>query len=249
MATNPYHPDWYSSHQQSARTSARAVVPVVMELTGARSVVDVGCGVGEWLTAFTAAGATRVLGVDGDYVRQADLQIPTANFRAADLTQPLPVTERFDLAVCLEVAEHLPAAAGDQVVASLAALAPVVLFSAAIPRQGGQHHVNEQWPEYWQERFARQGLQAADCLRTRFWADPAVAWYYAQNLLLFVAPDRLADRPELRAAVAATTGTVRRLVHPDRYLTTANLQCFGLRDVARALPGMMGRWWRQKRSR
>jgi 2-polyprenyl-3-methyl-5-hydroxy-6-metoxy-1,4-benzoquinol methylase len=65
------------------------------------------------------------------------------------LIQPLDLEKEFDLVVSLEVAEHLPASAADQFVNTLVKHGKKILFSAAIPGQGGQDHLNEQWPDYW----------------------------------------------------------------------------------------------------
>src|SRR5204862_3532668 len=138
--------------------SARAVVPLVMELVRPASVLDVGCGLGTWLAAFAEAGVADFLGMDGDYVDRAKLKIPAERFRAADLTNPPSPGRTFDLAVCLEVAEHLPEKASPRLVELLATAAPVVLFSAALPGQGGTRHINEQWPAFWQRLFAARGF-------------------------------------------------------------------------------------------
>src|SRR5688572_29188669 len=164
--------------------SARAIVPLVVELLGPRSVVDVGCGTGAWLSVFAAAGIADFLGLDGRWVDVEQLAIPKTSFRALDLEQPIDVGRSFDLAVSLEVAEHLPLAAAETFVDSLARLAPAVLFSAAIPFQGGTDHKNEQWQDWWAERFAQRGLHAIDCIRPAVWrVGDGVVWY-AQNTLL-----------------------------------------------------------------
>lgn len=102
-------------------------------------VVDVGCATGYWLAAFSSRGVGSVLGIDGDYVDWGSLRIDPASFVAHDLTHlPLPVEDRFDLALCMEVAEHLPPESATPLVAELVRLAPLVLFSAAIPDQGAR---------------------------------------------------------------------------------------------------------------
>ena len=68
------------------------------------------------------------------------LHIPADCYLVADLGKPLPLDERYDLAVSLEVGEHLEASLAGGLVDSLTRLAPVVLFSAAIPGQSGTHH-------------------------------------------------------------------------------------------------------------
>ncbi len=139
-------------------------------------------------------------------------------FLPHDLTAPLELERHFDLAVCLEVAEHLPAERAETLVASLVSLAPVVLFSAAIPYQGGDDHVNEQWPEYWQQLFAKHDYLVVDCLRESLWRHKDVAPWYAQNLLVYVDRRRLADYPRL-AERFAQAGEYPRLslVHPEQY--------------------------------
>src|SRR5205085_7165879 len=122
----------------------------------------------------------------------------------------------FDLAICLEVAEHLPETAATALVASLASLAPIVLFSAAIPFQGGTDHRNEQWPQYWFDRFAVHHYVAIDCLRPHLWNKAEVDVCYAQNAVLLAREDALAAFPALSGFYAS--GPPRALVHPALYL-------------------------------
>ncbi len=215
-----YPREFYRSLADGAARSAEVIVPIVLRLVDVRAVVDVGCGLGSWLLVFQRLGINDVIGIDGDDVDSADLVLPAERFVRRDLTQSLDVGRGFDLAVSLEVAEHLPPSRADTFVESLARLAPVVLFSAAIPFQGGFHHVNEQWPEYWLERFIRYGFLAIDAIRPEVWQDDRVDWWYAQNTLLFVRRDMLDHGPALARALEHTD--VRRLavVHPRNYART-----------------------------
>jgi hypothetical protein len=129
-----------------------------------------------------------IFGIDGFYVRRELLEIPPEKFVAHDLQEPFRLDRIFDLVVSLEVAEHLPKESAAGFVESLTRLAPVVLFSAAIPFQGGEGHLNEQWPEYWARLFEARGYAPVDCLRRRVWQSPNVSWYYAQNVLIYVRP-------------------------------------------------------------
>jgi len=202
--------------------SARIVVPLVFELLQPERVVDVGCGVGGWLAEFKRLGASRVIGIDGSDIAPSLLLVGSDEFVRHDLSQPLPNEgERFDLAIALEVAEHLPASAGDQLVKSLTRLAPAVLFSAAVPHQGGVGHVNEQWPEYWAERFKGQGFRAVDCLRDQIWANPDVEFWYAQNLLLYVSEELLGANARITEAAAQADGRPLARIHPEAYLAKA----------------------------
>lgn len=218
--TPPYSTEFFVRMGQGSRDSAAAVVPLVMKLLQPRSVIDVGCGTGSWLAAFKQHGVADVLGIDGPYVDPAQLEIETCEFMAADVTQSIEVGREFDLAISVEVAEHLPESGADQFVEMLARLAPVILFSAAAPHQGGEHHINEQWPDYWVKRFSAKGFAALDPIRRLLWNRAGIDWWYAQNLLLFARPDQLAtilaklpefERSEENAGILA-------LVHPRNYL-------------------------------
>jgi SAM-dependent methyltransferase len=216
--TKPHYPEnFYERLTETSLPSAKRIVPFVLSLAPASSVVDVGCGNGSWLRAFLDAGVPEVLGVDGDWVAVEQLAIPAASFARRALHEPLALPRTFDLAVSLEVAEHLPPERADGFVADLVRAAPVVLFSAAIPGQGGKHHVNEQWPAWWAERFAAHGHVAIDVLRPRFWNDADVKWWYRQNAVLFANDDALRRFPALASARDAAPRELLPLVHPERF--------------------------------
>lgn len=218
METKPYTPDYHQTIREGSRASARAIVPLVVDLVAPASVVDLGCGTGAWLATFVEHGISDVLGIDGESMQTELLEIPKERFVARDLSRPVSLERRFELAVCLEVAEHLSHESADDLVDSLVAAAPVVLFSAAIPGQGGEGHVNEQWPDYWVERFARRDYLAVDCIRRRVWEDPAVEYWYAQNSFLFVARGELEVRPRLRRERELANGFPVSVVHPRKYV-------------------------------
>jgi SAM-dependent methyltransferase len=186
------------------------IIPMVKKLVPVKSVVDVGCGSGSWLKAFQKNGTRTIFGVDGNATPVLD--IPRDRFLRTDLDKPFKMRERFDLAVSLEVAEHLSPASADLLIRNLTNLAPAVLFSSAIPGQGGAHHVNEQWPGYWAAKFAKRGYKAFDCLRLRVWEDPSVEWWYSQNILLYVKKGYSKKNPKLTSWAASEPPA--RLIHP-----------------------------------
>jgi len=235
----PYTKRFFQDITEGSRRSAREIVPLVLELVRPRSVIDVGCGVGTWLSVFREHGMDDVLGVDGEYVDRSRLEIPEDRFLPSDLREPLRVDGWFDLVVSLEVAEHLPEERADAFVDTLTGLGPVVLFSAAIPFQGGTHHLNEQWPEYWERRFRRKGYVAVDCLRRKVWLNENVEWWYAQNALVFVARERLGDWPLLKREYELAGTSQLPVVHPKKYMEMIEWMR-GLystaQDIAAAIP-------------
>ena len=212
--TTRYSSSFFDDTQGGAQRSARIVLPHVFKVLQPASVVDVGCGTGAWASAVRELGVVDVLGIDGDYVSPDQLLIPRDQFMAADLSQPLRLQRRFDLAISMEVAEHLDATAASSFIDSLVRLAPSILFSAAIPYQGGTHHVNEQWPNYWARLFATHDYITVDCLRPIIWGDDNVEWWYRQNALLFITPALLAQHPALGAFVKACDDPTLSFAHP-----------------------------------
>jgi SAM-dependent methyltransferase len=197
-ATNPYESKFFEQVEAGSRQSAEAVLPRILELIPAQSLLDVGCGTGAWVRAAIDLGVHDVQGVDGPWIDPAALEFPAEHFSGVDLTASVDLGRRFDLALSLEVAEHLPEAAAGAFVRTLVGSAPVVAFSAAVPGQGGVRHLNEQWPAYWAARFAEQGYEPIDCLRPALWDDERIEWWYAQNLLLFAEPTAVEANPALR---------------------------------------------------
>jgi SAM-dependent methyltransferase len=214
----PYTVDFYKNHRDGSRRSARQIVPLVLELVQPKSVIDVGCGVGAWLAVFNECGVEDFCGIDGDYVDRNMLEIPEQRFFVSDLTKPIQLNRQFDLVVSFEVAEHLPDTCAEMFVDSLTKLGPVILFSAAIPHQGGTRHVNEQWPEYWVKYFQATGYSVIDCIRRKIWANDNVDYCYAQNTFLFVGKDYLEKNALLKAEHESTNPASLSIVHPNKYL-------------------------------
>ncbi len=120
-----------------------------------KSVIDIGCGPGNYLLPFVEDGI-EVFGIDGsEYAGQC---IPDA-FKRVDLRFPWKPDKRYDIALCIEVAEHLHAEYADTLIETVAGCSDIVFFTAAIPGQGGKFHHNEQTHCYWQGKFAREGMK------------------------------------------------------------------------------------------
>jgi hypothetical protein len=136
------------------------------------------------------------MGVDGPYVDQRHLIIDADEFRAADLSRPIDLGRRFDVVQSLEVAEHLPRSRASEFIGTLTAHGPLVVFSAAVPGQGGEHHINEQPLEYWREKFRERGYIAIDCVRPEVIENPRIQHWYRYNIILYVDERHLEKIPD-----------------------------------------------------
>ncbi|MDY6994897.1 MAG: class I SAM-dependent methyltransferase [Pseudomonadota bacterium] len=181
-----YKKEWYDKKRKSKIDSANALIPIVFDLIRPSSVIDIGCGDGTWLSLISEHGINNYLGVDGDWIDKDLLQIPKENFKVADLTKPLEIEKKFDLAISLEVAEHLSSEYAELFVKTLTRVSNVILFSAAIPFQGGTKHFNEQWQSYWAKLFLEKGFRPVDIIRNKIWNNENILPFYKQNIVLYI---------------------------------------------------------------
>ena len=193
-----YDDTFFARVTQDTVESARIIVPLLLKLINPASVVDIGCGLGAWLKVCQEHRIKVFRGFDGDYIDRSKLLVQPSCFTAVDLAEPIEIDQRFDLAICLEVAEHLPEAVAPGLVRMLTTVAPFVLFSAAIPGQRGPGHVNEQWPSYWKALFTENGFQRLDPIRRHIWRNSHVQWWYRQNLFLYASRDAIIESEALR---------------------------------------------------
>jgi len=187
MKTELYDDSFYNAISSDSLKSAEIILPLVLEvLPKINSAVDFGCGTGAWLSVLNKLGINEIKGYDGSWVNKNMLMIPKEFFVEAELEKGIIVDKRYDLAISLEVAEHLPKESAELFVESLVKASDIVLFSAAIPFQGGVEHINEQPPEYWSNFFVEKGYVAMDFLRNKIWNEEDIGWWYRQNILLYV---------------------------------------------------------------
>jgi SAM-dependent methyltransferase len=173
--TDPHHVPMYTLLADS-----------IVELEAPASVVDVGCGAGILLERFQERNV-EIRGIEGS--RHAiELSGVRDHILRANLEHGVPAVGRFDLACCIEVAEHLPARSAKGLVDGLTRLSDAVVFTAALPGQGGTHHVNERPHAYWEGLFARAGFERDNRreseLKERIAAIPEPAWM-RMNLMVF----------------------------------------------------------------
>lgn len=170
-------------HNTSAATE---IIPFLLNIVQPTSVIDVGCGTGTWLKFFIDNGIKDIVGIEGYHLNKSSLLVDETLVELHDLEKPFSLNRKYDLLISLEVAEHLHKRAAKQFVNSLTNLSDVIFFSAAIPHQGGQNHINEQPCSYWINLFSENGFKVFDIVRPTFWNNTKVEYWYKQNSFLFI---------------------------------------------------------------
>lgn len=202
-----YEQGFFDYIQAGSTASARIICPILQRWFDFGSVLDVGCGQGAWCKVWADIGVGHVCGVDGDYVDLDKLLIARSQFSSQDLSQAFELSRRFDLVVSLEVAEHIPESSAEVFVDNLVKRGDIVLFSAAVPGQGGLYHVNEQPLEYWRRLFAARGYRSFDPIRPLIARNHRVEPWYRYNALLYVADAAVAQLPPEVLATEMSKGT------------------------------------------
>ena len=206
--------------REQNRYSASKILSLLWQHYKPHSVIDIGCGIGTWLNVCQSMGVTSIKGIDGPWTQDALLEIASEHIVRVDFEKQIASQGEYDLAICLEVAEHLTESAASHFVDFVAQSAPVVLFSAAIPFQGGTHHLNEQWPHYWADLFAKRSMIPLDFIRRAIWGDVGIHWWLRQNAMCFVRRSLLDELSHLRAH--ETSPSSLPVVHPSLYLSKIN---------------------------
>ena len=215
-----------------------------------RSLLDVGCGRGVWARAASKFGVGEIMGVDGGDVRLDQLLIPPTSFRNQLLHEPFSLGRKFDVAVCLEVGEHLAPEFAGTLIENLVNHSDRIYFSAACPGQPGQNHVNCQWPEYWQKLFNQHGYACDDSIRWKLWNLGPLGFCYRQNMFLAESNPARAGRepriepvvhPELVELWEADASADRRVLWVNQVASGSETIGWYLSVVPKALSRKLGR--------
>lgn len=211
-----YTPRFYSRNFEDKAKSAKIILGLLYQFYKPQSVVEFGCARGAWLAVAESLGAERLKGFDGEWVKQETLFSKNIDFTACNFEEAMPkLNEKFDLCICLEVAEHISEDKAQLFIQNLCESSNTVLFSAAIKYQGGANHINEKWQSYWIDLFALNDYECFDIFRGVLWNNDSVDFWFKQNMFLFVGPDNsLLNLNKLRDSQKP----VFDIVHPTCYI-------------------------------
>ena len=204
VVKNEYDREFQQFLIEHAMKSAKEIMPYIQEILHPKSIVDFGCGTGTWLKV-----AKDLWGGGRNYIERDLLMIQKDEFIATDLTKPVTLERKYDLAMSLEVAEHIDSVYADIFIESICKASDVIFFSAALQGQWGVHHVNEQRLSYWVEKFEKNGFQCFDIIRPRFWYNKNVDLDYRQNCVIFAKKSR--DNSDIEKY----EGKIMDIAHPE----------------------------------
>jgi hypothetical protein len=238
MFGKTYDQSWHDEYSAQTLTSARRILPTVLAIGPIQSICEFGCGHGHWLAAAIEQGIVDCIGLDGEWTDRSKLLIPQKQFRSVDLGKRVDLGRQFDLAISLEVGEHISPENAKMFVKNITSSSRIALFGAAIPLQGGFKHVNEQYPSYWRALFNEAGFEAFDVIRPLHWADTSIHYYYRQNILCYI------DKQSTQL-IEGCRALQRRLyeerepldlVHPEKYELMASYGAIALKRLVPQLP-------------
>lgn len=201
--------------------SPKQIVPILINLFSPKSVVDIGCGLGTFLHEFNKNGVNDYMGIDGPWVdvKKLSKNINLDHFRTMNFDENISINKKYDLALCLEVIEHINEKYATRMVNNLSNLSDVVVFSAAIPFQGGQNHINEQWLDYWQKEFEDNNYSLFDIIRPMIWNNPDIFYWYKQNIVVFINNNR---KDIIESLGNSTEKPILNMVHPECFISKIN---------------------------
>jgi hypothetical protein len=236
-----YPTDWHSEYGQRTALSARKILGYMKQNFTIQSSAEIGCGDGHWTIEAQNIGIGETLGVDGPWTDRTTLKLSDLNFLEHDFSYPFDLKRKFDLAICLEVAEHVRGDAAEPFIDSLTSSSDLQLFGAAVPLQGGAGHINEQWQSWWLKKFTARDFIPFDLVRPVFWSDAEIHYWYRQNIIVYIRSCRsdliaIARKLQLNAF---NNCPIVDMVHPEKYITAASYESIQFKALFRKLPGKL----------
>lgn len=188
-----YTDEFYNRHAAKSYHSAITILGYLLKYLEINSVLDFGCGLGTWCKAATELGITNAYGIDLHKYHEKNMYISESNYHSLDLRKKVKLNYDIDLAISVEVAEHIENKHCQTFLNNICLHSKVVLFSAAVPFQGGRNHINEQPLSYWVNKFNQKGYLLMDYIREQIWNDQSIDIWYRNNCVLFVHEDSYSE--------------------------------------------------------
>ena len=185
-----YSTDFYQSVTSRAVIASEVALGTILKNFVAQSVIDIGAGDGVWTsTALSIGNPTRLTVVDlpgstFKLLQKVDKSIKkiTLNFE----NDMLKNGEPYDLGICVEVIEHISTGRALLLLDWISVNCCTVMFSGAIPGQGGTHHINEQNQSYWLNVMMARGFIPIDNIRPQLYRNGKIPQYYRNNIFFFI---------------------------------------------------------------
>ena len=233
-----YSFQWHKDHGVKTTSSAETIIDILASFIEMNAVLDVGCGDGRWLSVCRTKGVSTISGVDGPWTDPTRLLIPVEAVAIKELSKPFGLEGRYDLAISLEVAEHVARQSSEIFVENLIRHSDVILFGAAIPYQAGFRHINEQWQSYWANLFRARGFVAYDPIRSQIWDNQNVHFWYRQNIILYVNVRNIEANDKVACYIRdnAIQQLPLDIVHPEKYEAVASYEQIAFKPLIKRLP-------------
>jgi len=199
-----HYPEQYYNTQ-----SAEQVLPILFALYEPKSLLDVGCGNGSWMVTAQKLGITDLMGIDSQGLEHDKWPLAKEQFNLIELDRPFNLQRKFDMVLCLEVAEHLPVESASTLISNLVKHSDLIVFSAAIPGQEGDRHINNREPSYWQQLFNQHGFNTYDNIRPIIWENQKIFWWYRQNIFIAKRSGFVDEK---------VTEKIKHIVHPEHFI-------------------------------
>jgi cyclopropane fatty-acyl-phospholipid synthase-like methyltransferase len=237
-----YNDEFYESQYQRSELSALSIITIINRHFELNSVIDVGCGRGSWLNAaYKVLGEEiELTGIDGIYnsehFKNKNIKYIPSNLE--EKIYPTEDNEKYDICFCLEVAEHLTANRAPSFIEELTDLSDIILFSAAIPNQGGTNHINENFQSYWADIFSTLDYYPFDIVRHEVWNNDEVDFWYRQNIIIYIKKNSYYYNLYSSKILTENFKNLN-LVHPDCYINAVS-KGKGLRwEIKKKLKGIL----------
>ncbi|MFA6995137.1 MAG: methyltransferase domain-containing protein [Patescibacteria group bacterium] len=190
VETHIYDNRFFRNTIKLEASSAFEFTALVLKYYTPASLVDIGCGAGIYLKEFNKKGIKNLLGLDGSPAAGEEFLLDKHKLVIFDLAKKYKFKKKYDLALCLEVAEHLREKDADVLIETITEAADNIIFSAAVPGQGSRSigHINEQPHNYWIEKFKNKNFSYLKLRTEKMRAEMkarGVVWWIVNNLMIF----------------------------------------------------------------